>query len=77
MHAMASTCSSLFKTGILVVKYPEGVPSEVNRFYLIFFHRSGKWNKTLKVARRKFMPVLASLSGKCNLGACRVLRELG
>ena len=34
MHAMASMCSSLFKTGILVVKYPEGILSEVNRFYV-------------------------------------------
>lgn len=42
-----------------------------------FLHRSGRWNKILKVARWKFMPVLALLSGKCDTGACRVLREVG
>ena len=35
IHAMASMCSSPFKTRTVAVKYPEGVLSDVNRFYLI------------------------------------------
>lgn len=53
MHTMASVCSALFKTRILVIKYPKGVLTEVNGFPLSHFcsHRLGKWNKILKLAR--------------------------
>lgn len=79
MHTMARVCSALFKTRFLVAKYPKGVLTEVNGFHLssFFSHSSGRWNKILKLARWKFMPVLTLLSGKCDAGACRVLRELG
>lgn len=79
MHTMASMCLALFKTRILVTKYPKGALTEVNGFPLNHFctHRLNRWNKILKLARWKFMPVLALLSRKCDAGACRVLRELG
>lgn len=76
---MASVCSALSKTRILVTKYPKRVLTEVNGFPLSCFctHRLSRWNKIFKLARWKFMPVLALLSGKCDAGACRVLWELG
>lgn len=37
MHTMTSVCSALFKTRILVIKYPKGVLTEGNRFPLSRF----------------------------------------
>lgn len=79
INTMASEGSTLLKSRTLVIKYPKRILTEVNGFSLshFFSHRLGRWNKILKLARWKFMPVLALLSGKCDAGACRVLRELG